>query len=283
VRAMEDVKSLIPPTEKEEAGDECATQLRFDDQTKMDQSEVQQLVPENHGQLEKTLEEKQVAAALLSNSEVEAIVGLDGNRQCADCGLDSPSWASVQNSCMLCTECAGAHRGLGVAISFVRSLNLDLWTRDQLEAVKAGSNAFVNGFFQAHGAANAGTDRYLSCQGGLLRAVLVAKRSGEALPTHISDEEKETLGKELARYQTMFQPKEEAMQRPWVPDDQALKCMLCSRSFTVLFRRHHCRACGRCVCRSCAPKLNTKPVPRLGYTTPVLHCVQCFQSAHLAC
>lgn len=35
----------------------------------------------------------------------------------------------------------------------------------------------------------------------------------------------------------------------WVPDKETKHCMLCSKKYTVVFRRHHCRRCGLCVCR----------------------------------
>jgi hypothetical protein len=37
----------------------------------------------------------------------------------------------------------------------------------------------------------------------------------------------------------------------WIPDDQASMCMNCGTKFGLLLRRHHCRYCGDCVCRSC--------------------------------
>ncbi|PAA46080.1 hypothetical protein BOX15_Mlig008715g3 [Macrostomum lignano] len=38
----------------------------------------------------------------------------------------------------------------------------------------------------------------------------------------------------------------------WVPDRDAPLCMRCGAKFTVLRRRHHCRACGRVLCSACA-------------------------------
>ena len=37
----------------------------------------------------------------------------------------------------------------------------------------------------------------------------------------------------------------------WIPDEEAPQCMNCSQRFTVLRRRHHCRACGRVLCSGC--------------------------------
>nr|CAD7454289.1 unnamed protein product [Timema tahoe] len=37
----------------------------------------------------------------------------------------------------------------------------------------------------------------------------------------------------------------------WVPDAEAPNCMLCDLKFTVLKRRHHCRACGKVLCSKC--------------------------------
>lgn len=31
----------------------------------------------------------------------------------------------------------------------------------------------------------------------------------------------------------------------WVPDENANNCMKCGMKFTVVKRRHHCRACGK--------------------------------------
>ena len=38
----------------------------------------------------------------------------------------------------------------------------------------------------------------------------------------------------------------------WVRDEAVSMCMLCDVMFTAIRRRHHCRACGRVVCRSCS-------------------------------
>lgn len=35
----------------------------------------------------------------------------------------------------------------------------------------------------------------------------------------------------------------------WVPDKEHAQCQVCSKAFTLTFRRHHCRRCGLCVCK----------------------------------
>ncbi|XP_038872938.1 FYVE, RhoGEF and PH domain-containing protein 6-like [Salvelinus namaycush] len=38
----------------------------------------------------------------------------------------------------------------------------------------------------------------------------------------------------------------------WIPDPRATMCMVCTCEFTLTWRRHHCRACGKVVCQSCS-------------------------------
>eukprot|EP01127_Copromyxa_protea_P014480 TRINITY_DN4040_c0_g1_i3.p1 TRINITY_DN4040_c0_g1~~TRINITY_DN4040_c0_g1_i3.p1 ORF type:complete len:810 (-),score=116.52 TRINITY_DN4040_c0_g1_i3:41-2470(-) len=38
----------------------------------------------------------------------------------------------------------------------------------------------------------------------------------------------------------------------WVPDESVSECPLCAEPFTLFFRRHHCRACGKVVCGLCS-------------------------------
>jgi ADP-ribosylation factor GTPase-activating protein 1 len=52
----------------------------------------------------------------------------ESNRKCFECGQANPNWVSVNNGVLLCINCSGLHRGLGVQISYVLSISLDLWT-----------------------------------------------------------------------------------------------------------------------------------------------------------
>ncbi len=64
----------------------------------------------------------------------------------------------------------------------------------------------------------------------------------------------------------------------WAPDSYSPNCMLCSKKFSLFFRKHHCRKCGKCVCNECAPSNNSRPIKEWGYSEPVRHCYECFKS-----
>jgi FYVE/RhoGEF/PH domain-containing protein 5/6 len=45
----------------------------------------------------------------------------------------------------------------------------------------------------------------------------------------------------------------------WVPDSEAVRCMICGDKFTFTQRRHHCRQCGNVVCSKCSAKKKELP------------------------
>lgn len=73
------------------------------------------------------------------------------NKVCFDCGNALPKWASINNGIFICLNCAGQHRGLGVQISFVRSVSMDSWEKKNIEIMKVGGNKRLKEVMQEFG------------------------------------------------------------------------------------------------------------------------------------
>ncbi|KAL6042883.1 phosphatidylinositol-3,4,5-trisphosphate binding [Balamuthia mandrillaris] len=72
----------------------------------------------------------------------------EANRYCADCNRADPDWASINLGCIICYECSGVHRSLGVHISRVRSLSLDTWEPELFMLMKTIGNTKANGIWE---------------------------------------------------------------------------------------------------------------------------------------
>ena len=74
------------------------------------------------------------------------IISQEGNSLCFDCGTENPKWASINNGILLCLKCAGIHRGFGLQISTIRSLQVDSWTEKQVKYLSQGGNLRFKNF-----------------------------------------------------------------------------------------------------------------------------------------
>lgn len=152
-------------------------------------------------------------------SAQKKVKALPGNTRCCDCGAPNPDWASLSFGNMVCLQCSGVHRyvghfsvivstivyvintqnnsisllkyyisrSLGTHISFVRSVDMDSWTPDQIKLMKLGGNQQCNQFLLDHGDFDPYTtsirEKYDNPIAQLYKEILKARLSGSSEPS----------------------------------------------------------------------------------------------------
>lgn len=82
---------------------------------------------------------------------IRQVQALTGNDRCVDCSTikDKPTWLSTNLGVLVCIECSGIHRDLGVHISRIQSLILDNINTSQLLIAHNMGNDFFNEIFES--------------------------------------------------------------------------------------------------------------------------------------
>uniref|UniRef100_A0A1I7YMH4 PH domain-containing protein n=1 Tax=Steinernema glaseri TaxID=37863 RepID=A0A1I7YMH4_9BILA len=82
-----------------------------------------------------------------SRSFLEELRQVPGNDCCADCLTPDAKWVSLNLGVVLCIECCGIHRSLGVQVSKVRSLTMDSIDGEQKNVLLGLGNEAVNAIY----------------------------------------------------------------------------------------------------------------------------------------
>ncbi|XP_052761554.1 arfGAP with SH3 domain, ANK repeat and PH domain-containing protein-like isoform X1 [Mya arenaria] len=85
----------------------------------------------------------------LTRNIIERIEKLPGNKTCCDCGAADPKWLSTNLGVLICLECCGIHRNLGVHISRTQSLEIDQLGTSQLLLARVIGNDYFNEVLEA--------------------------------------------------------------------------------------------------------------------------------------
>jgi len=81
---------------------------------------------------------------------LQDLMALPENAVCADCPTRGPRWASWNLGIFVCIKCSGVHRSIGVHISKVRSITLDMWQPDWVASMQKWGNKRANAHWEYH-------------------------------------------------------------------------------------------------------------------------------------
>ena len=70
------------------------------------------------------------------------------NKFCADCKRPSPTWASMNLGVFVCIKCSGCHREIGVHVTKIKSVELDLWPVKTLKDFAKINNEIANSYWE---------------------------------------------------------------------------------------------------------------------------------------
>ncbi|XP_009694632.1 PREDICTED: arf-GAP with SH3 domain, ANK repeat and PH domain-containing protein 2-like [Cariama cristata] len=86
----------------------------------------------------------------LTRAIIEEVRGIPGNGECCDCSAPDPTWLSINLGILICIECSGIHREMGVHLSRIQSLSLDKLATSELLLVRNIGNSGFNDIMEAN-------------------------------------------------------------------------------------------------------------------------------------
>lgn len=76
----------------------------------------------------------------LADMDLLPIIQIESNQVCNDCGKSNPHWCSITNAVFLCPSCARTHKKFNKKISCIKSLEVDEWSKEEINMLKIGGN-----------------------------------------------------------------------------------------------------------------------------------------------
>lgn len=86
-----------------------------------------------------------------SDPQIEDILLTEGNNICIDCQKLNPKWCSINNGIFLCKFCARRHKKYQATISFIKSLEVDPFTKGEIALLRYGGNSRFNRLMTEYG------------------------------------------------------------------------------------------------------------------------------------
>ena len=74
---------------------------------------------------------------------IRKILKIDGNDRCCDCDSPDPDWLVTNLGILVCIECCGIHREMGVQLSKTQSIKMDRLACSQLIVNKIFKKSFI--------------------------------------------------------------------------------------------------------------------------------------------